>query len=295
MGWNVGGDVFPPSTDADVSLEAGRAVGPSVLETDDGTLRMWYAGHDGSTSRILHAVQRPGRPWQRLGIAVDPGLTGPSDSYGVESPSVVATGDGYLMAYAGSDGVDTRLHLASSTDGAVWKPLGPFLPPEPDDAATATDPCLLTTASEWWLFYSGYDGSRPGRASILAAVSGSATSWDRVGVVLEPDDGERAVSEPSVVTSRRRFLMFFVSDDDRPSTIQMATSHDGVTWNRRGIVLPGSGEEVDTLCERSPCAVRLHDHTLRLWFAGRPISDREAGYRIWSAAFTGSEDWLMEA
>lgn len=252
---------------------------------------MWYSGHDGSAVRVLHAIQPHGRPWQRLGIAVDLGLAGVSDSYGVESPSVVATPDGYLMAYAGSDGRETRLHLAGSADGTVWEPLGPFLPADEHDAVAATDPCLLTNGPDWWLFYSGYDGTRTGRASILAAVSRSGTAWDRVGPVLVPGADEVAISEPSVVTVRRRFLMFFVGDDDRRSTIQMATSADGITWHRRGNVLPGSGEDVDTLSERSPCALRLRDHTLQLWFAGRRTSDTDGGHRIWSALFTGADDW----
>lgn len=294
MGWKITGDVFEPGTDEGLNLETVRALGPSVLEADDGTLCMWYSGHDGFTSRILHAVQRPGSSWQRLGIAVDPGLTGASDSYGVESPSVAATGDGYLMAYAGSDGSDTRLHLATSADGTRWTPLGLALTPNEEDAAGATHPCLLTTGSGWWLFYSGYDGSRPGRASILGAVSDSGTSWDRIGPILEPGNGELAVYEPSVVTARRRFSMFFVSGDDRHSTIQMATSQDGVMWDRRGNVLPGSGDEVDALSERSPCALRRRDHSLQLWFAGRRSSETEAAYRIWSAVFTGDDDWPMD-
>jgi hypothetical protein len=140
---------------------------------------MWYSGHDGSAVRVLHAIQPVDGPWQRLGIAVDLGLAGVSDSYGVESPSVVATPDGYLMAYAGSDGTETRLHLARSADGTAWKPLGPLLPADEHDAVSANHPWLLTNGPDWWLFYSGYDGSRTGRASILAAVSSSGTEWDR--------------------------------------------------------------------------------------------------------------------
>jgi predicted GH43/DUF377 family glycosyl hydrolase len=256
---------------------------------------MWYSGHDGSAVRVLHAIQPVDGPWQRLGIAVDLGLAGVSDSYGVESPSVVATPDGYLMAYAGSDGTETRLHLARSADGTAWKPLGPLLPADEHDAVSANHPWLLTNGPDWWLFYSGYDGSRTGRASILAAVSSSGTEWDRVGPVLEPGTGEVAVSEPSVVTVRRRFLMFFVSDDDRRSNIQMATSPDGITWHRRGIVLPGSGDDDDTLSEQSPCAIRLRDHTLRLWFTGRRTSDTYGADRIWSATFTGDDDWATGA
>ena len=292
MGWLLDGQILPDSGAAS-DLESGRAFGPCVVEEDDGTLRMWYSGHDGSTSRILEAVQRPGRPWERRGVSIDVGLTGESDAYGVESPSVVFTPGGYLMAYAGSDGADTRLHMAASSDGRLWKPLGPFLEREEADAVGATHPCLVVTSQQWWLFYSGYDGSGNGRrASILAAVSDSGSSWDRVGPVLEPGADELAVSEPWVAMSQRRFSMFYVGDDDRRPAIQMATSENGVAWDRRGLTLPGSGDDVDTLGERSPCVLRLRDGTLRLWFASRPSDDVSDAYRLCSATFAGSADWL---
>ena len=254
---------------------------------------MWYSGHDGSTGRILEAVQRPGKPWERLGVSIDAGLAGESDAYGVESPSVVVTPGGYLMAYAGSDGADTRLHIATSPDGHGWEGQGTFMQRGEADAVGATHPCLLVTSERWWLFYSGYDGSDNGRrASVLAAVSDSGASWDRVGPILEPDDNELAVCEPWVVEAQRRFYMFYASDDDRRPTIQTAISEDGVFWRRQGITLTGSGEDVDTLGVRSPCVLRLHDGTLRLWYAGRPPGAVEAAYRLCSADFTGKDDWL---
>lgn len=294
MGWHLDGQILPGSG-ATADLESARAFGPSVVEENDGTLRMWYTGHDGSTSRILEAVQRPGRPWERRGVSIHAGLTGESDGYGVESPSVVFTPGGYLMAYAGSDGADTRLHMASSPDGRLWEPLGTFMDRGEADAVGATHPCLVVTGQQWWLFYAGYDGSENGRrAAILAAVSDSGASWDRVGPVLEPGGDELAVFEPSVVMSQRRFSMFFVSDDARRPAIQMATSEDGISWDRRGLTLPGSGDDVDTLEERSPCVLRLKDGTLRLWFASQPTGDVSAAYRLCSATFTGDTDWLSD-
>ena len=292
MGWHLDGQILPDSGPAS-DLDSLRAFGPSVVEEDDGTLRMWYSGHDGSTSRILEAVQPPGRPWERRGVSVDVGLAGESDAYGVESPSVVFTPGGYLMAYAGSDGAETQLHMAGSADGRRWEPLGTFMQREQADAVGATHPCLLVTGRQWWLFYAGYDGSENGRrATILAAVSESGSSWDRVGPVLEPGGDEIALLEPWVVMSHRRFSMFFVSDDGRRSAIQMATSEDGVSWYRRGNTLPGSGDDVDTLEERSPCLLRLRDGSLRLWFASRPAGDVSGAYRLCSANFTGDVDWL---
>jgi hypothetical protein len=112
---------FPRTPGEPDSLRAWR---PWVLEDEDATLRMWYTGSDGTTSRILTAERRPGGGWERQGVAIDAGFAGDSDSYGAESPCVVKTPGGYLMVYGGSDGEISRPHMATSEDSHRWsKPL----------------------------------------------------------------------------------------------------------------------------------------------------------------------------
>src|SRR4029453_10766682 len=168
-------------------LDRLRSFRPSVLEADDGTLRMWYSGHDGSTGRILEAVQEPGQPWRRRGISIDAGFSGGRDALGGEGPSAVPPPVGFLMAYAGSDGADTRLHMATSTDGHRWEGQGTFMQRGEPDAIGATHPCLVVTAERWWLFYSGYDGSDNGRrATIMATGSPNGGSGDPAGTGPSP-------------------------------------------------------------------------------------------------------------
>ena len=54
---------------------------------------------DGDTSRILQADRRDFSAWNKRGIVIDAGFAGESDAFGVESPCVVQTPGGYLMAY----------------------------------------------------------------------------------------------------------------------------------------------------------------------------------------------------
>src|SRR5919198_2800666 len=174
-----------------------RAMRPWVLQEPGGGLRMWYSGHDGTTGRILEATQQPGEAWRRSSVAIDAGFAGDSDQYGVESPCVVRTPGGYLMAYAGFDGEATRLHMATSGDGRGWTAQGTIMQRGPDEALGASHPCLLSTEAGWWLFFCGYDGSRDSRrAAILAAVSPACAPWERVGVGPAPVTGELAGSHP---------------------------------------------------------------------------------------------------
>ena len=283
MSWAGHREVLPRSGPL-ADLDGLRAFRPCVLEDDDRTLRMWYSGHDGSNGRILEAVQRPGQPWERLGISIDAGAAGDSDGYGVEAPCVVRTPAGFLMAYAGTDGADTRLHMASSADGHRWEAQGTFMQRGDADEVGATHPCLAVTAERWWLLYAGYDGTDNGRrAAILAAVSQDGASWDRVGPVLVPDRDELAVSEPWVLVHQRHFTMLYLSDDGARTTIEMATSGDGVSWDRRGTTL-GPGQVEDAFARlRGPSAIRLHDGRLRLWYSAHTVGDAADSCRLWSA------------
>jgi hypothetical protein len=61
--------------------------------------------------------------------------------------------------------------------------------------------------------YTGYPGSGLGQRSVLvAAVSQTGASWDRVGAILEPEAGEVAVSHPCALEISRTLYLFYASD-----------------------------------------------------------------------------------
>ena len=80
--------------------------------------------------------------------------------------------------------------------------------------------------------------------------------------------------------------LFFASDVGL-IRIAMATSSDGLSWDRRGTVLEPEGEGPDGLSVHTPCVVRLHDGSVGMWYTGIPIGDEELGYRICLARFPG--------
>jgi predicted GH43/DUF377 family glycosyl hydrolase len=284
--WTKEGEVLSPASAGDP--DSLRAWQPWTLEEEDGTLRMWYSGHDGTTGRILEAVRQSGQPWQRLGVAVDAGLAGDSDRYGVGAPCVVKVNEGYLMAYGGFDGQRTRIHTAISPDGHRWTARGTIVHGEEGDDLSGSTPCLVVGKAQWWLFYSGGDGTHGGRrAAILAAVSQSGGSWDRIGPVLDPEPGELAVSHPCVVEISRTLCMFYASENDEEANIALATSAEGVEWERRGIVLSVPKSEPEALAVTAPCIVRRRDGSLHLWYARRPRGDDQLAYSICAATFPG--------
>ena len=281
MDWKPEGATFPVASPGDP--DSLRALRPWVLEDDDA-LRMWYTGDDGTTTRILSATRRPGRAWERHGVALDAGFAGDTDAYGVEAPCVVTTPGGYAMAYAGFDGEVSRLHMATSGDGRRWSAHGPIMQRGAEDAVAATHPCLLITGERWWLYFAGYDGSRNNRRSVLlAATSSTGASWDRLGAVLEPAEGELAVSHPCVLEIAGMLHMLYASDDGDTVSIVLATSKDGLDWDRRGITLAPAEHGPGGTSVHAPCAVRLRDGSLHLWYCGLSAGDTALGYRIYSA------------
>ena len=286
MDWIREGEIsLPRASDDPDSL---RALRPSVIEEPDGTIRMWYTGSDGTTSRVLSAERSRDGVWERHGIAVDAGFAGDTDSYGAESPCVVKTPGGYLMVYGGFDGQVSRLHMATSGDGVGWDAHDTIMQRGPEDAGGANDPALLITGERWWLFYTAYPDQNGERQPVLAAaVSQTGASWDRVGPILTPEKWEAAVSHPCAFETSRTFYMFYASDAGGLFRASLASSSDGLSWDRRGVVLEPGASGPDGLGVHTPCVLKLHDGSLGMWYAGLPFDDDELGYRICSARFPG--------
>jgi predicted GH43/DUF377 family glycosyl hydrolase len=99
--------------------------------------------------------------------------------------------------------------------------------------------------------------------------------------------GELAVSHPCVIEIARTFYMFYASDDGGTPSVAVATSADGLSWNRHGTVLAASGDWAEEGGVCSPCVVRLHDGSLRMWYAALAGGDDALAYRICSARFVG--------
>jgi predicted GH43/DUF377 family glycosyl hydrolase len=264
------------------ALDRYRAWRPSVIQDADARLRMWYAGHDGTASRVLAAEQRPGRGWERLGPSVVPGFSGRTDSVGVDAPSVAHTAAGYLMAYAGSNGRAKRIHLATSTDGYQWHPSGPCRLPGGHDQ---TAPCLIALPGAIWLYYVGTGGNS--LTSLFAATSRDGVSWRDAGLVMD-SESTGDVLQPWVVARSSGVVMFFLGAGagDRGS-VRMATSSDGRMWSRQGAVTDLAKRHHDAGFIDGPTALISASGNVRLWYAAGDEDDASGACRLWSTELIG--------
>jgi hypothetical protein len=82
--------------------------------------------------------------------------------------------------------------------------------------------------------------------------------------------------------------MFYASDDGEHVGIALASSSEGAGWERRGGVFGPDDNGHHDLAVHTPCAVRLKNGALHMWYAARPVGDTELSYRICAATFPGN-------
>ncbi|MBI1277821.1 MAG: hypothetical protein GC179_06810 [Anaerolineaceae bacterium] len=195
----------------DVPYAKVAALASDVVVQDDGTWVMYFytwntfsgTGADGAIGRAT--AKDPAGPWTPDAEPVlKPGSKGTWDELRVSSPRVVKTEDGYTMYYSGSqksNGLYTRVGMATSTDGITWTK---YDDPATTDALYAeSDPILETgdkrtfvgqpmvqpTPDGWTMIYRTATGSQKDmRLGYALSKDGIHWAYDPKSVIWKPDD-----------------------------------------------------------------------------------------------------------
>ncbi len=119
-----------------------------------------------------------------------------------------------------------------------------------------------------WLMWYGGQG-KDGHDRIHLADSTDGKTWRKRGVVLDCGSANH-VNDPSVVKVNGFWWMFYtVAATAEQDEIAAATSTDGITWEKRGVVLPcGPGAACDSAKVGRP-AVLHEGGKFRLWYDGQ--------------------------
>lgn len=88
---------------------------------------------------------------------------------------------------------------------------------------------ILREGDLWRLWYSGYDGTRPGKKMLGLATSRDGLHWERDP--RNPIYSEHWCEDMMIVPHHGTYYMFAEGAQDQA---QLLTSNDGVTWIRRG-------------------------------------------------------------
>ncbi len=239
---------FPVSVDSPrmVIPTAGTFVGWRDDFTDSTHISSWTGIElSAGTARL-----QPGL-LNRLGRVLSFGNPGDFDSNDAFAPNVLVDGGLYKMWYTGRTSYEASIGYATSPDATTWSKQGEVLVPSlPEEAGNIIAyPAVLKIGNDFRMWYSGWDGAH---FRILAANSSDGVSWLKQGLVLDiggpgsPDDS--TVVDASVLLVNGTYLMWYTgrSDADYRGEIMLATSLDGTSWSRQGIVMTrGPPDSID--------------------------------------------------
>jgi hypothetical protein len=232
-------------------------ISPRIL-IENGTYKMWYSSSEGVHYHIAYATSADGISWTKHGMVLDIGNPGEPDDTHVAYHWILKEGSLYKMWYSGLDeytpyGGIYRIFYATSADGLSWTKHGVVVdadsPGGPGYPLT-NRPCLLNENGTYKMWYSGLDEA--GIRRILYATSPDGVSWTKHGIVFDagPPGGLEVtgVTTPFVVRREGRYLMWYAGLKGSEARMFLATSPDGLSWTRGGLVLdlgpPGSDDDV---------------------------------------------------
>src|SRR5437867_2965060 len=192
-------------------------------------------------------VRLPGSALDRQGVVIAPGSG--FDSGSIIPWSVLLEGTTFKMWYGADSGSRWTGAYATSSDGRTWSKQGVVISSSlPQDSSFLGYADVIHVGTLYHLWYAGSDGSV---FRILSATSPDGVSWTKQGVVLGPgppgSSDDRFVWRPTVVYQGSTYQMWYSGDSmatPRRNSIFRATSSDGLTWTKQGLVLsPGPGSQ----------------------------------------------------
>lgn len=278
-GWASHGVILE---DPDAGANEGL-LAPSLVERD-GTLHLFYTRKAGALHRIWHAESTDGATWtgaaEATGLGDDPVLAYPA----------VLVEDGRFRMWVGSGTFD----LAESEDGVAWTIVAESVL-RPSDvggfgALSLLYPTVAPTPDGYVMWFTGYDGAqlRIGRAT---SPDGVAWTVSPAEPVLSPGAAtgfdNKAVAGPHALRVGDQWLLWYGGYDTSktnpgPYRVGVATSTDGVAWQKAGVSLDLPAAGPDAWSTRDPAVLPRPDGWLMI-YAGLGTDQRYRLLRATSA------------
>lgn len=195
--------------------------------------------------------------------------------------NVVVSGGDASLGTSGSEWFRQGVVVDSGPPGSgFWKVLYPTV--------------LRTSNGLFHMWFTAREAAPSIMERIHYATSTDGKNWNRYGVVI----GENATQEdrvyaPTVIEDSGMFKMWYVADDLDPpygARIFYATSPDGLTWTRQGMVMNvGFEGTYDTRGLNFPWVMK-EASTYKMWYSGY----EGANYRILYATSLDGQAWTSQ-
>lgn len=256
--------------------------------------RIWYSANNGGPNwRILSGRMDENNKVSERTIAIDLGPVGSLDSAHAYSCAVVKDTQALSMWYAGFDGANWRILRATSYDGAKWIKQGMALALGGEnefDSVYMTYPYVLMDDGLYKMWYTAFDGKTHWRIGYAESKDGIIFKNRKIALDIGPAsslDCEH-VHTPVVIKHGGIYTMFYAGFGGYPRgwRILRATSTDGLSWTKQGLVLDlgeaGSFDSTNLL----PGSVIYSDGIFKMWYWAHG-----SNWRIMYATSKNAIDW----
>jgi predicted GH43/DUF377 family glycosyl hydrolase len=303
-GAQTGGSVLDVGT-LGTAFDARQASGLSVAATGGSGAKYagFYWGARGSDfkPRLGEATSSDGSAWTKVTGPAEGGsvLALPNgnafDKGGQRDPSVLHDGTAYDLYFTALDSGGVRsIGFASTTqvagtllpDNTAWanKAQVPVASGSAFDASAVSHPSVIKDGSNYVMYYTGTDAggtSRIGRATSSSPGTGytaGATAVLDLGAVGSFDsDGVKDPVVAKLGATDYRMLYTGV-DADGIERVGYATSSDGVSWTKQGVVLnPSLAAYSADETGVEPTGLLVDGSTLHVWTSGADRTGRTRG------------------
>jgi len=276
----------------------------STVLKEEGTYKMWYTGHNGTSwAGIGYATSPDGINWtkQNSGNAVLTVTAGKFDSGGVISPTIINDNGTYKMWYAGYNGTYwDGIGYATSPDGIAWTKQNSGNAVVPQGSNPSFDyphiymPNVIKDGDIYKMWYSGNNGS--------VVTTGYATSLDGItwtkyvnNPVMTNSAGKfdsTNVYTPNVVYDGTKYIMFYSGYNGTTwkwDGIGYATSPDGITWTKQNsgnaLITNGVNPAFDYNAMYSNATI-IDNNQYMVWYSGQDSTNIRIGLATTSSLVT---------
>jgi predicted GH43/DUF377 family glycosyl hydrolase len=290
------GTAFDGRQAAGVSVAAPGGTGPKVVG--------FYWGTRGSDfkPRLGEATSADGSTWTKVAVSSEggavlalPTVGNPFDKGGHRDPSVLYDSATYDLYFTALDSGGTRsigfastpeIPVTKQPNNGSWSATAQLLSGDGSgfDSDEVVHPSVIKDGVNYVMYYTGVDSG--GTARIGRATSASAGSGFSAGASEVLDVGgagafdSASVKDPVVVEAGASDyrMLYTGTDADGIERVGYATSTDGISWTKRGVVLnPSETVFEDDEAGVEPTGMLVDGSTLHVWANGVDRAGRTVG------------------
>lgn len=215
-----------------------------------------------SASDTAFVEERASRTWIKQGMVMDDG----GYSLGREYPTVLYNDGIYMMWFVARYGsMSGEIGYATSANGFDWTDHGIVVPTYGGRTYTVAPSVIFEdgTYKMWYTVHiSGY-------TQIYYSESTDGINWHEQGIAIDNDMwyDSRYAAQPFVFRDGDIYKMYYKAyDTSSVPRFILATSQDGLVWNKTGVVKELTGTQENIEC---PTITINYDGTFTMWYNSR--------------------------